>query len=103
MTLSVLVHLERPEASANRLRRWATYLGCAGVMVLGLGSAWQALGLGVLVPAYFDPATGSAWDSLNQAAQRVPLIAIMNPNNGPSTSSDAAYRRALSALRNAGG
>jgi len=72
-------------------------------MVLGLGSAWQALGLGVLVPAYFDPATGSAWDSLNQAAQRVPLIAIMNPNNGPSTSSDAAYRRALSALRNAGG
>jgi hypothetical protein len=78
-------------------------LNGAGLIVLVLGSSWQAFALGLLVPAYFDPDTGSAWDALNQAAQRVPLVAIMNPNNGPSTSSDAAYRRALSALRNAGG
>jgi hypothetical protein len=69
----------------------------------GLGPTWQAWGLGVLVPAYFDPAVGGPWDGLNLAAQRVPLIAIMNPNNGPSTSSSSEYRRATTALRNVGG
>src|SRR2546425_10636959 len=73
------------------------------VTVLGLVAAFRASGLGVLVPAYFYPASGSAWDSLNLAAQRVPLIAIMNPNNGPSSSPNADYSRAVTALRNAGG
>jgi hypothetical protein len=72
-------------------------------MLVWLSAAGPACGLGVLVPAYFDPAPTSAWDSLNQAAQRVPLIAIMNPNNGPSTSSNAAYGRAVTALRAVGG
>jgi len=71
--------------------------------VLGLGVVFRASGLGVLVPAYFYPAPASAWDSLNLAAQRVPLIAIMNPNNGPATSPNADYFRAVTGLRNAGG
>jgi len=72
-------------------------------LVLVLVAAFRASGLGVLVPAYFYPAQSSAWDALNLAAQRVPLIAIMNPNNGPATSPNADYSRAVTALRNAGG
>src|SRR6266705_3284966 len=98
------IHSKRSAASpVSRSRSWIMFLRCAGLVVLGLGTACQAGALGVLVPAYFDPATGNAWDSLNQAAQRIPLIAIMNPNNGPSTSPNAEYRQAIGALRNAGG
>jgi hypothetical protein len=89
--------------SLSRQWSWIGPLHCAALIVLGLGAAWQARALGVLVPAYFDPTAGSAWGSLNLAAQRVPLIAIMNPNNGPSTAPNAAYRQAITALRNAGG
>ena len=59
--------------------------------------------LGILVPAYFSPTSGGYWSALNQAADRVPLIAIMNPNNGPSTSVNSNYTSAVNALRNAGG
>jgi hypothetical protein len=83
-------------------RMWAASLR-VGFVLLGLVASFDASGLGVLVPAYFYPAQGSAWDSLNLAAQRVPLIAIMNPNNGPALSPNADYSRAVNALRNAGG
>jgi hypothetical protein len=61
--------------------------------------------LGFLVPAYFYPsgAGNGFWDSLNGAATRVPLIAILNPNSGPGTSADNNYRRVTTALRSAGG
>jgi hypothetical protein len=64
----------------------------------------KAVALGFLVPAYFDPDSSSAaWASLNQAALRVPLIAIANPNNGPTASRIASYSKAIAALRAAGG
>jgi len=87
----------------SRLWIYSARLRGAGFVLLGLVAALQASGLGVLVPAYFYPAQGSAWDALNLAAQRVPLIAIMNPNNGPAASPNADYSRAVTALRNAGG
>ena len=66
-----------------------------------MGKAWA---LGLVVPAYFDPDQSSAaWTALNQAAQRVPLVAIANPNNGPTASRIASYTRAINALRAAGG
>jgi hypothetical protein len=89
-------------AAVRRTRTWTASLRGV-VLLLGLGAAFRAGALGVLVPAYFYPAQGSAWDSLNRAAQRVPLIAIMNPNNGPTTAPIADYSRAVTALRNAGG
>src|SRR5881396_261353 len=89
--------------SGVSFRMLAASLRGVGFVLLGLVAAFRASGLGVLVPAYFYPAPGSAWDSLNRAAQRVPLVAIMNPNNGPSTSPNADYSRAVTPLRNAGG
>jgi len=79
------------------------FFAVATTLLLTFSAITRAYALGVLVPAYFDPATSSAWTALNQAAQRVPLIAIMNPNNGPSTAPNATYTQALSALHNAGG
>ena len=57
--------------------------------------------LGIMVPAYFTP--GSKWDAMDYAASRVPLIAIMNPNNGPGTSKSSSYVTALANLHAAGG
>ncbi|HSY43502.1 MAG TPA: spherulation-specific family 4 protein [Candidatus Acidoferrum sp.] len=62
---------------------------------------------GIMVPAYFAPSragtAGGYWDSLDYAAARVPLIAIMNPNSGPGTFRDGNYVRALASLHQAGG
>src|SRR5438874_13108496 len=71
--------------------------------ILALILVPRVLALGILVPAYFSPAPGGYWSALNQAADRVPLIAIMNPNNGPATSVDSNYTSAVNALREAGG
>src|SRR4051794_38334383 len=61
----------------------------------------KASALGILIPAYFSP--GTRWTELNDAARRVPLIAIMNPNNGPGTSSSSSYVTAINSLRQSGG
>lgn len=60
----------------------------------------SAAPLGILVPAYFYP--GPLWNSLNSAAARVPLTAIMNPNSGPGAARDANYVAAVNSLRAAG-
>ena len=75
----------------------------ASILALLPGSVARVVALGILVPAYFSPTSGGYWSALNQAADRVPLIAIMNPNNGPSTSVNSNYTSAVNALRNAGG
>jgi len=56
---------------------------------------------GIVVPAYFYP--GSLWSSMNWAAGRVPLVAIMNPNSGPGTTQDPQYVAAVNSLRAADG
>jgi hypothetical protein len=56
---------------------------------------------GIVVPAYFYP--GSLWGSMNWAASRVPLVAIVNPNSGPDTTQDPEYVAAVNSLRAAGG
>jgi hypothetical protein len=65
--------------------------------------ALPAAPLGLMVPAYFDPATDGDWNELDYAATHVPLIAIMNPANGPGAGRDPAYVRALARLHQAGG
>lgn len=64
---------------------------------------WKASAapLGIVVPAYFYP--GSLWSSMNWAAGRVPVVAIMNPNSGPGTTRNSDYVAAVNGLRAAGG
>lgn len=56
----------------------------------------------ILVPLYVYP--GAAWDQLVSVAQSgVPIIAIINPNNGPLPAGpDAAYTTYIKKLRDAG-
>ena len=58
--------------------------------------------MGILVPAYFG-VSGGLWNELNFAAARVPLVAIMNPNNGPGATQSQNYATAVNNLRAAGG
>lgn len=62
--------------------------------------------LQLLVPAYFYPLPGSAWDRLALTAKAMPSVgitAIVNPSNGPGKKADAQYARAIAAFRQAGG
>jgi hypothetical protein len=60
--------------------------------------------LGILAPAYYDPTPGnSGWDQLAAAARQVPVIAIMNPDDGPGTHRDPSYVAAVGEVRAAGG
>lgn len=78
--------------------------GSVILVILWLSAALHTEALGLLVPAYFDPGSNATnWNSLAAAAQRVPLVAIMNPNNGPSTSAKASYARAITNVQAAGG
>jgi hypothetical protein len=73
------------------------------LLVIGLATfVMHSAPLGIMVPAYFDPSSGY-WNSLDYAASRVPLIAIMNPYNGPGASRNQAYVTALTNLHQAGG
>ena len=63
----------------------------------------RSFALGILVPAYFDPTATTQWTWLNQAAERVPLVAIMNPNSGPGSKPLGSYLQAIANLRRSGG
>jgi hypothetical protein len=67
-------------------------------------AASRADGIALLVPAYFEPASGH-WKELASAASRVPLIAIANVFNGPGTGAKvrADYFQAIQYVRDAGG
>ena len=72
------------------------------VLLAALALSAPAAPMGILVPTYFDPPS-SLWNALNFAANRVPLVAIMNPNDGPATTRNPAYVTAVNSLRAAGG
>ncbi|QGZ66085.1 spherulation-specific family 4 protein [Paraburkholderia acidisoli] len=60
--------------------------------------------VGLVVPSYFDAAKNVAgWNILTAAALKIPVSAILNPNNGPGTSQDANYVAAIKRLNVAGG
>ena len=74
-----------------------------GVLLVALLTVFAASAspLGIMVPAYFTP--GAKWDAMDYAASKVPLIAIMDPNNGPGSSKNSGYVTALANLHAAGG
>lgn len=62
--------------------------------------------LQVLVPAYFYPLPGSAWEDLARGAKAWPgvrITAIVNPNNGASGKADPLIAQAIGAFTQAGG
>lgn len=64
-----------------------------------------AVAVNVLVPAYFYPEGAGIgyWNALGAAASKVPLVAIMNPDNGPGTAVDSSYTNVLGSFLTAGG
>jgi hypothetical protein len=65
----------------------------------------RAASMGLLVPAYFYPESEGIlyWQALSNAATRVPIIAIMNPGDGPGESLDTDYLAVVTNLQHAGG
>ncbi|MEM8493930.1 MAG: spherulation-specific family 4 protein [Planctomycetota bacterium] len=88
----------------NGLGLTTTAIFFAPLAGLGISSA-AADELGLIVPAYFYPGgTGLGyWNDLNDAAQDVPILAIMNPGSGPGNGIDPNYTAAVDSLRSAGG
>lgn len=71
--------------------------------VKGPQDALAAQPPGILVPLYSAP--GSQWNELiaaKTANPSVPMIAIINPSNGPGPSSDQAFQQGVQGLKNAG-
>jgi hypothetical protein len=64
-------------------------------------------GMGIIVPAYFYPSWRDSsvnfWDDLIEAAQQIPIIAIMNPNSGPGDSQNFDYVHEVNAFHLVGG
>ncbi len=60
--------------------------------------------LRILVPAYFYPGGAGLqeWDRLIEAASRVPIVAIVNPESGPGTAPDRHYAAIVSRAKAAG-
>ena len=77
-------------------------LVCSALASITCSSA-SAERMGLVVPAYQYPTLGTLWADLADAAPRVPVIAILNPGNGPGTLVDPTYTAAVGALRAAGG
>jgi hypothetical protein len=60
--------------------------------------------LRLTVPAYFYPADAGLkpWDRLIEAAGRVPVVAIVNPDSGPGAKADANYTAVIGRARKGG-
>ena len=55
-----------------------------------------------MVPAYFYPIGNNDWNAMSNAAGRVPLTALLNPDSGPGTAPDQNYVSAVANLHTAG-
>jgi hypothetical protein len=65
--------------------------------------AYSAASAGIMIPLYTYP--GGTWDQViaaKNAHPSVPIIAIINPNNGPGSSSDSNYASGIQELQSAG-
>lgn len=68
------------------------------------GDAAHPLASGTIVPLYTDPSS-STWTQLASAARAHPsvrVVAVANPNSGPTPTADPAYTTGIASLRSAG-
>jgi hypothetical protein len=66
--------------------------------------AFASTPTGIVIPLYTYPTDGT-WDqviSVKNAHPSVPIIAVINPNNGPSTSFDSNYLSGIQKMQSAG-
>ncbi len=84
-------------------RKWS--LRAIALLLTAWASQVLAGPLEILVPAYFYPAGRglSYWSQMTNAAQRVPVTAILNPASGPGSAVDPAYTNVIDNFRRAGG
>ena len=76
----------------------------AALLTVALSSSRTAADpMALVVPAYQYPTPGTLRSDLAAAAPRVPVVAILDPANGPGTLLDPNYTTAVNALRAAGG
>jgi hypothetical protein len=80
---------------------WSVLALASGIAVTP--PAAHAERAGIIVPAYQYPTSGTLWAKCAQASSRVPLVAVMNPANGPGPGIDANYVSASASVRSAGG
>lgn len=67
-------------------------------------SAASGQSAGAIIPLYTDP-SDSSWSTLissKESNPSVPMIAIINPDNGPGSSKDSSYTSGITSLENAG-
>lgn len=85
------------------LRSHRAAIAAACALVLGASTA-ATRAMDILVPSYFDPTDSAAdWTRMANAATRVSLTAIMNPNSGPGAGVDSGYIGAISSMHASGG
>jgi Spherulation-specific family 4/Secretion system C-terminal sorting domain len=70
-----------------------------------LSMVGDTLNMKVLVPAYFDPSVSDGWTRLKVEAGKLPgrIYAIANLDNGPGSSYDASYGKAISDMHDSSG
>jgi len=86
------------------LKPWCRAILAVALLAAGVGQAQNLTALGLIVPAYFDPALDATdWNRLASAATQVPLMAVMNPNSGPGSGPNASYTAAINTLDGSGG
>jgi hypothetical protein len=97
------------EESSRRMR----YISFSVMLILALSIASMAVSRptsaagsalsGVVVPLYYAP--DSSWTTVAQTAKanpNVPIIAVINPSNGPGSASDPTYLAGVQSLQSSG-
>src|SRR2546427_9765989 len=75
----------------------------ASAQTLSSSTTTSISSTGIVIPLYSDPST--TWDGVVQdklAHPSVPIVAIINPSNGPGTSKDTNYVSGIQKLQSAG-
>jgi len=83
-----------------------TGTNCAYPPLCGILPSWE-YPIGIIVPLYISPATTAgvtAWNELLSAVSSYPvkIIAVVNPQSGPSANPDPAYAAYMNQFYNAG-
>jgi hypothetical protein len=92
------------QRAARSLRRLALLALAPLAMAFHANANAQSV-MSLTVPAYFTATgkTASAWSDLAATAATEPTTVILNPDNGPGTTAEAAYTTAIAKVHAAGG